>query len=250
MIIMIMGGLLLMMQKSDLSTEVKDVLNDFVRHAKDVMKDDLISVILFGSAAKRNSFKKGKSDIDLIIVGKEKNNYQRLLDNRLRMLDSKYALGLFHEKSEGLEYKLWSFLKSLGLRENVFLFKKTEFERKKFKPFCKSQILSALLIPKGIIWNDIRKYGVVLYGRNLLDYESRIKITDKIKAPLPGLCCALTAFLLYFFNKEKASILSRNAIKWSYLNLFQELRRTSQESLWKNLAETIKLILKYLFRIK
>ncbi len=202
---------------------------------KRILKDNLISMIVFGSYA-RGDYNKD-SDVDLIVVVKRKT---RKVINQLNKLE--YELSI--KANNWVDLQSSKFLNLIGFKKNIFLFDEKEFNKKSFN-FCDSRLLSKLLIPKGLIWTNIKREGKIVFGKNLLKrLKPKITIWDKIKAPLPGVGACVIASLLFLFNKEKAINLAQTGLRWTYMNVQGILYRSEITSIFKNLIEVFKVSFK------
>lgn len=193
---------------------------------------NLVSMILFGSQSRGDA--RPDSDVDLIVIVKQKtkeiiqlmgNIENSLMDVSVNWMDKTFS----------------KFLNNIGFKKNIFLFSVSDWHKKKFAPFCKHNILSRLLLPKGIIWQGIKEDGKVLHGKNLLNYETEISMWDKIKAPLPGVFACLAALFIFIFAHDKAIALAQTGVKWTYMNVMGIVRRSELRSVIGNLIQVFKI---------
>ncbi len=209
-------------------------LKTLTSEIKRMLKDNLVSLIVFGSYA-RGDFNKN-SDIDLIVVLKKKT---KGIVARLMKLEEKLSI----KANSWIERKISLFLNSIGFKKNIFIFDEEEFKKQKFN-FCDSRLLSWLLIPKGVIWSNIKKDGKVIYGKDLIkEIKPKVTIWDKIKAPLPGIGACFFATLVLLFNREKAIQLAQTGLRWTYMNALGVLRRSNINSVFGNLLHILKISL-------
>ncbi len=211
-------------------------MNEKLKALKDeiisLLRNDLVSMIVFGSVSRGDW--QPDSDIDLIVV--VKNKTKEIIRLMEEVEDS-----LVESSHNFIEKKFSQFLDNVGYKRNIFLFSLNEWRKKKFN-FCKHGVLSKLMIPKGIIWRDIKNQGKVLYGKNLLNHlEPKVTIWDRIKAPLPGVFACLFAGLLFFFARDKAISVAKTGVKWTYQNVIGVMRRSEFTSIWKNFLEVLKI---------
>ncbi|MFA5405776.1 MAG: nucleotidyltransferase domain-containing protein [Candidatus Nanoarchaeia archaeon] len=201
---------------------------------KRVIGDNLLSMIVFGSYARGDS--DAQSDVDLIVVVKRKT---KSLVNRLKNLDYELSLDAINWP----DLQASKFLNLIGFKKNIFLFDEQEFKRKKFN-FCDNQFLASLLIPKNIIWANVKREGKLLHGKDLLDFDVKIGLWDKFKAPLPGVGACFVALFLFPFNKKKAINLAQTGLRWTYMNVAGILKRSETKSILKNLVEVFRVAFK------
>ncbi|MBD3311954.1 hypothetical protein GF352_00645 [archaeon] len=203
---------------------------------KVVGKKNLVSIMVFGSYARGDY--NGDSDVDLIVVVKDKT---KELVKELNDLEDDLSV----EGDTWLELRIARFLNLIGFKKNIFLFDEGGWRKKRFN-FCDSRLLSKLLIPKGVIWSNIKREGKVVYGEDLIkDLNPSIGFWDKFKAPLPGVGACLMAAFLFLFNKKKAVSLAQTGLRWTYMNVKGVLRRSNINSIWGNLREVLRVALDY-----
>lgn len=207
---------------------MKEKLEIIKEKIKEVLGENLISMIVFGSVSRGDYCK--KSDVDLIVVVKEKD--EKTIEEINKIEDSISSLS---------RNFIDNFLRSIGVKKNIFLFSEEEFNRKCFYPFCNNRLLSKLLIPKGSIWKRIKNQGKVLIGKNLLEFDAKIGFWDKVKAPFPSIAACLLAFFVFFISRERAIELAQEGVKWAYLNMLEVLKRSEFSNILRNFIEVIKV---------
>jgi predicted nucleotidyltransferase len=203
-------------------------------HVKSLLERNLVSLIVFGSVARRDN--NVNSDVDLIIVVKNKT---KNVINQIALLENKLSIN----SNNFVEKRIAKFLNLVGFKKSLFLFDEKEFLNKKFN-FCDSKILAKLLLPKGIIWKAVHDEGKVIYGKNLLNFKPRITVWDKIKAPLPGIGACAFATFIYPFAKDKAVLLAQTGLRWTYMNVSGLLKRSNIPTVFGNFVEILKITFK------
>ncbi len=210
-------------------------LEQLSKRVRDLLKDDLVSMAVFGSYA-RGDYNR-KSDVDLIVVVRNKT---KDVISKVMKLEEEISI----RASNWVDEKSSRFLNMIGFKKSIFLFDENEFKKKKFN-FCDSRLLSKLLIPKGVIWSNIKRDGKVVYGKDIIaELNPKISIWDKIKAPMPGIgACAFAAVLL-LFNKERAIELAQTGLRWTYMNVMGVLHRSTINSVLGNFIQILKIAFK------
>ncbi len=209
-------------------------LKTLSKKVKSIVGGNLVSMIVFGSHARGDNNE--HSDVDLIVVVKKKT--KRLVNNLLK-LESETVSG-----NNWFELQVSRFLNAIGFKKNIFLFTEEEFLNKKFN-FCDSKLLSWLMIPKGLIWNAIKREGKVIFGKDLLiNLVPRISVWDKIKAPMPGVGACAIATLMLPFSRDKAVMLAQTGLRWTYMNVMGVLYRSDIMSVFGNFIEIMKIAFK------
>jgi len=216
-----------------MKSEVKLFLDEFLGILKELQRKNLISFIVFGSALTER-WEKGVSDIDMIIIIKEK-IFAKETIAILKMLDRKYKFNLYQEPNNLFERIIFKFLTDIGFKESLFV--GTESQLKSDFIFCKHKLLASLFIPKGLLFRNIKKNYKIFYGKDIFEREYPITVFDKLKAASPSICACLFAFLVRLSNKEKATNLSRTGVKWMNQNCNLKLEPTG--SLWSNLFKVL-----------
>lgn len=184
-------------------------------------KDDIVSVVLFGSAA-RGSFVKGHSDVDIIVVtkdGRSREGIQDYMRSLVSRLNKKH--NLFLEKTCSDERKFNNLVLDALLRvESFFLWgvpiyvlPQTEFDL--FKKKVKTPKLWILVTFIGTLSEflaGLRDTAIVIYGENLLDEikDVRFSMFDKVKLTLEPYYLLLLATLVVAFDAKFAA---KHAIK-------------------------------------
>lgn len=198
---------------------------------KRLLERNLVSMIVFGSCARGDN--NSKSDVDLIIVVKNKT---KNVINEINALEERLAINA----KNWIDFKTSKFLNLIGFKKNLFLFSEKEFANKSFN-FCDSKLLSKLLIPKGVIWSNIKREGKVIYGKDLLDFKPSITLWDKIKAPLPGIGACFFASLIFPFARDKAVLLAQTGLRWTYMNVMGLIKRSNITSVFGNFIEILRV---------
>lgn len=212
-------------------------LKDLSKNVKKIVgKENLISMMVFGSYARGDY--NGDSDVDLIVIVKDKD---KELINKLGSLEDDLSI----TGSNWLELRIARFLNLIGFKKNIFLYDRAEWLDKKFN-FCDSKLLAKLLIPKGVIWSNIKREAKIVYGEDLLrELDPELGFWDKFKAPLPGVGACLMAAFLVLFNKDKAVALAQTGLRWTYMNVKGVLRRSTINSVWGNFKEVLRVALDF-----
>jgi len=200
---------------------------------KHIAGKNLVSMIVFGSYARGDN--KPDSDVDLVIIVKDKN--KQLIDD-IKKLEDELSI----DGNSRIELRISHFLNLIGFKKNLFLFSDDEWANKNFN-FCDSRFLAKLLIPKGVIWSSIKKEGKVIFGKKLLNFNAKISVWDKIKAPLPGIGACVMACFVLLFNKDKAVSLAQTGLRWTYMNVKGCLKRSNINTIRGNFKEVLKVSL-------
>jgi predicted nucleotidyltransferase len=179
-----------------------DKLKEFLKELVDSTKQDVISIVLFGSAAK-GKFKIGKSDIDLIFVVDDKTKKKELekklfyivlnLDRKYNLKLSKACFGF----NDGICRRVVLAIENMAyfrMPFGVFSIDELNFENtniSNWKIFLISKLLGSM---KSFAVN-IKKDGVTIYGKDLI---SKLKVSPLTR--MEKLKFHLTIFWVFIFG--------------------------------------------------
>jgi predicted nucleotidyltransferase len=161
-----------------LNKSLRSFLNDLLGE----IKGDVISVVLFGSAA-TGEWKRGKSDIDLFIV--VKNNRKKRLMKKLYplilKLDRRYRLNLaevcFGFKGNPFLKVFLKFVNYFLYRAPYYVFSEKQLVLDKLTIKDWKVKLLSILGSINIFWWNLKRNGKVIYGENILSQIRVGKIT-------------------------------------------------------------------------
>lgn len=184
-------------------------------------KDDIVSVVLFGSAA-RGSFVKGHSDVDIIVItkdGRSKEEIQDYMRSLVSRLNKKH--NLFLEKTCSDEKKFNNAVLNTVLRmESFFLWgvpiyvlPQTEFDlvKKRVKD-PKIWVLVEFLGSLNQFLASLKNTAVTIYGENLIKEirDVNLSMFDRVKLTLQPYYLLFLSLLIVAFD---ARLAMRHAIK-------------------------------------
>ena len=130
----------------------RDYLYNFVRLLKEIYKEDLLSIILFGSVARGKW--NNESDIDLFIIFSNKSSIRTAINNRLTKIISDYERKTKLKNSKG--NRLFSTIQDISL------------------------LLKDLHAFRTIFY-DIAMDGIILFDRNQTGFHFLKKIKKRIE---------------------------------------------------------------------
>ncbi len=214
---------------------IKNFSNDL---AKDVRKsrfrNSIISIVLLGSAA-RGEWIRGESDVDFIVVSRDKKDKKPVtafMSKVLKKLDKRYRLRL-EETCTDMKKHDNEILKAIfkmessvffGVPFHVISYDEYDFMKNKIRD-PKIWLLATFLGSMNSFLPNIRETGKTIYGRDLLkEIKTKISFSDKIKICMQQSGLLLTAMLLLPFNAKLALKASLYQEEFDLLLLHKHLK--------------------------
>jgi len=205
--------------KSILSKETITYLDNLLRICNEIVKENLISILLFGSMVK-GGFIKGVSDFDTIVVVDDRVTKNQIINIGQRissMMDATSASISEPKYFEGIPKII---MKESGMFVSPFVCRESEFISGDFsKIFHTNPILGKLLVPSPIVIGSVLKSSMTAFGKNLIPIvktkdPSPLDILKSLK--MNELLILLSLFYLPF--TKNATKLAMEATKWSVYN--------------------------------
>lgn len=196
--------------------KAKLYLEDVKKLATKVLRDNLVSIVIFGSLV-RNELSRA-SDVDiLIVVRKYDSNVRRLID-RLRILEFKYGFSFI---PRGFFGKLFYALSRVtGVFRSTFVAELNAIRKWDFvRIFGTSRFMTRLLAPTEAVKFTILSSYKIIYGSDPFD-GIEIKnpsYKEIIRSFLMNLLLACASFILLPLHRETYKFIYE-AIKWSLFN--------------------------------
>lgn len=201
--------------KSGDSQLVEKFLAEFVRRLVEEFRESIDFVLLFGSAA-RGEWKRGASDVDLVIQLKaaRKEDVQEFAEKLFWELDerhdtqfSKVCSTAKDDLLSALERRTRLYCPFEVLNPGEISWSAGEMHNVFFK------LATETFAPKSMLLLKIKKEGKVLWGRNVVEEISpRVTLADRLRAILVPHHLSFYASLLSFFLPEKAVRLATKAL--------------------------------------
>jgi predicted nucleotidyltransferase len=199
---------------------LEQFLNDLVKLMILEYRDEIVSILLFGSAATKD-WKKGKSDIDLVIVIKHQNLRKKVEDttnNIIIKLDRKHNLELTQTCSSYVKHRnpfvnlLYRVEDALTFGKPFFVFSIDQiFFEKSTIADKRISFISAVFDPLTIFLAKMKQTGITIYGQNLInDINYKASPIKKIRISIAPLWIFVMS-LISFPLDEKFSL--RHSIK-------------------------------------
>jgi len=196
--------------KIDDIKRLHNLLDEFVGIVTSQYKNQIISIVLFGSAT-TSEWVKGKSDIDCIVLVKDKTHtkeIERFLYDTLLELDKKYDLKLSDTCTS--YKKTQNHMLNLILRAEKFsMFGRPFYVLSEdqiditnariiaiddLKIYVGTHILASI----NLFFHRIKSTGKVLYGKDITkEFPTKIPHLEKFKASLNALLLLMMSFIIF-----------------------------------------------------
>lgn len=195
--------------------KLKQFMEEMVAKLTAKYPDEIISFVLFGSAT-TGEWIRGKSDIDCIVIIKDKKQCQEIekfLNQLLIDLDAKYDLKLAetctsYKKTENLA------LDFIFKTENKMMFgrpfyvaSKDQLDLKGFKirKNLKVEIGTRTIASLGLFLQRIKNTGVILYGKDIRkEIPKTVPTIEKVKASFNAMLLLMMSFVIFPFSPKSA----------------------------------------------
>ena len=198
---------------------IKSLLRPFFKElVSDVtlkFPNQIVSIVLFGSAT-TGEWIRGKSDIDCIVIIKEKKYCQKIedyLNGLLLELDSKFNLKLSqtctsYKKTHNLALDL------IYKAENKMMFGKPfyvvsqeqlDLSGYKIRKDLSVEIGTRTIASLGLFFHRIKNTGVILYGKDIRqEIPETVPSLEKIKASFNAMLLLMMSFVVFPFSLNSA----------------------------------------------
>ena len=195
--------------------KLKQFMVELVSELVQKYPQEIVSFVLFGSAT-TGEWVRGKSDIDCIVIIKNKNlveEIEKYLNMILLDLDKKYDLKLTetctsYKKTNNLALDL------IFKTENKMMFGKPfyvvaenqlDLKGFKIKNDFKIEIGTRTIASLGLFLQRIKNTGIILYGKDIRkDIPKTVPIFEKIKSFFNAMLLLMMSFIIFPFGIKYA----------------------------------------------
>ena len=213
--------------RQKIPAEIQDFLDAFIELALKKYNDQILSIILFGSAV-TNEWIKGKSDVDIIVVIKDatnKNVIENVLNKIVLDLDSQYKLGLRGSCSTyrtsknpimSLFNKIEDFL-AFGRPVNVLSRDLIDFREKKIKDL-RIKIITTIFTSLTIYLLKLKQSGMTIFGEDLiqeLELPTIVTRMEKMRTAIASIWLLIASFITVIFDPVLSLQHAVKATKWA-----------------------------------
>jgi predicted nucleotidyltransferase len=224
--------------------QLKAFFDELVSDVTSTFSDQIVSMVLFGSAT-TGEWIRGKSDIDCIVIIKNKKHckeVQEYLYELLLQLDSKYDLKLSqtctsYKKTNNpaldLIYKTENKL-MFGQPFYVVSQEQIDLSGYKIRKDLRIEIGTRTIASLGLFFHRIKNTGIILYGKDIRkDIPISVPALEKLKASFNAMLLLLMSFVIFPYSVNSAFSHAIKANFWAcddvLLALDKPLSTTKQE---------------------
>ncbi|MCV0431854.1 MAG: nucleotidyltransferase domain-containing protein [Nitrosopumilus sp.] len=177
--------------------------------------DEVVSFVLFGSAT-TGEWVRGKSDIDCIVIIKDKklcDEIENYLNKILLTLDAKYDLKLSetctsYKKTDNPALNLiFKTENKMMFGQPFYVVAQEQLDLKQFKitKDLKTELGARTIASLGLFLQRIKNTGVILYGKDIRDeIPKTVPIIEKVKASFNAMLLLMMSFIIFPFSSKSA----------------------------------------------
>jgi len=223
-------------------------LDEFMKELVSVLVQEypkeIVSFVLFGSAT-TGEWIRGKSDIDCIVIIKNKKlcqEIEKFLHQLLLDLDLKYNLLLSqtctsHKKTDNVALNLIIKTENkLMFGQPFYVVAENQLNIQEFKinKDLKSQLASRTIASFGLFLQRIKNTGIILYGKDIRkEIPDKVPEIEKLKASFNAILLLFMSYVIYPYSPKTAFNHAIKANFWAcndvLFALDKELSTTKEE---------------------
>jgi len=195
--------------------QLKVFFDELVSDVTSKFPDQIVSMVLFGSAT-TGEWIRGKSDIDCLIIIKNKKQCQAIekyLNKLLLQLDSKFDLKLTqtctsYKKTNNLALDL------IIRTENKLMFgqpfyvvsqEQIDLSGYKIRKDLKIELGTRTIASLGLFFHRIKNTGIILYGKDIREeIPMAVPALEKLKASFNAMLLLAMSFMIFPFSVNSA----------------------------------------------
>ncbi|WP_297443665.1 nucleotidyltransferase domain-containing protein [Nitrosopumilus sp.] len=194
---------------------LKQFMEEMVVELTAKFPDEVVSFVLFGSAT-TGEWVRGKSDIDCIVIIKDKklcDEIENYLNKILLTLDAKYDLKLSetctsYKKTDNPALNLiFKTENKMMFGQPFYVVAQEQLDLKQFKitKDLKTELGARTIASLGLFLQRIKNTGVILYGKDIRDeIPKTVPIIEKVKASFNAMLLLMMSFIIFPFSSKSA----------------------------------------------
>ncbi|WP_297471598.1 nucleotidyltransferase domain-containing protein [Nitrosopumilus sp.] len=194
---------------------LKQFMDNLVSQLVKKYQNEIVSFVLFGSAT-TGEWIRGKSDIDCIVIIKDKKlckEIERYLDQLLLELDAKYDLKLSetcttYKKTDNPALDLiFKTENKMMFGQPFYVVASDQLDLKGFKirKDLKIEIGTRTIASLGLFLQRIKNTGIILYGKDIRkDIPNTVPTIEKVKASFNAMLLLMMSFVIFPFSPKSA----------------------------------------------
>ena len=177
--------------------------------------DEIVSFVLFGSAT-TGEWIRGKSDIDCIVIIKNKKlneQIEKYLIQLLFVLDAKYDLKLSdtctsYKKTDNLILDLiFKTENKMMFGQPFYVVAQDQLNLKEFKirKDLKTELGAKTIASLGLFLQRIKNTGIILYGKDIRkEIPKSVPAIEKVKASFNAMLLLMMSFIIFPYSPKSA----------------------------------------------
>ncbi len=200
-----------MIQNSQLKSFLDEMVSELVRE----FPDEIVSFVLFGSAT-TGEWIRGKSDIDCVVIIKDKKynaRIERFLTQLLFVLDAKHDLKLSdtctsYKKTDNPALDLiFKTENKMMFGQPFYVVAQDQLDLKQFKitKDLKTELGARTIASLGLFLHRIKNTGIILYGKDIRDeIPEMVPLIEKVKASFNAILLLMMSFIIFPYSPMSA----------------------------------------------
>jgi hypothetical protein len=195
--------------------ELKLFLDELVSNLVKDYPDEIVSFVLFGSAT-TGEWIRGKSDIDCIIIIKNKKLNEQIEEYLLQLLftlDAKYDLKLsdtctsFKKTNNPALDLIFKTENKMMFGQPFYVVAQDQLNLKEFKirKDLKTELGARTIASLGLFLHRIKNTGIILYGKDIRkDIPNTVPAIEKVKASFNAMLLLMMSFIIFPYSSKSA----------------------------------------------
>jgi len=195
--------------------QLKSFLDELVSELVKKYPDEIISFVLFGSAT-TGEWIRGKSDIDCLVIIKDKKNCKEIEEYLLQLLlslDVRYDLKLSdtctsYKKTDNPALDLiFKTENKMMFGQPFYVISQDQLNLKEFKirKDLKTELGSKTIASFGLFLHRIKNTGIILYGKDIRkEIPNTVPAIEKVKASFNAMLLLMMSFIIFPYSSQSA----------------------------------------------
>ncbi len=196
---------------------------------KKELKDEYVSLIIFGSSLDDTRAIDAVADADLICICKDSISEEKRVKIR-EIVHNLEVMNAFSYNPKGIIQKVaWFMENTTGMFVSFFLSKKSSFLSADFHTIFDVSALAKVLAPSNLVFGSVISASKTIWGEDLLPLIKKPPPTIRqlLKSLIMDMLISLGANLVvYYFDSEKANKYLMECTKWSMLSSYYAINKT------------------------
>lgn len=211
-----------MIQNSQLKLFLDELVSTLVKK----YPDEIVSFVLFGSAT-TGEWIRGKSDIDCIVIIKNKKfneEIEKYLLKLLLTLDAKYDLKLsdtctsFKKTNSPILDLIFKTENKMMFGQPFYVVAQDQLNLQEFKiqKDLKTELAARTIASLGLFLHRIKNTGIILYGKDIRkEIPNTVPTIEKVKASFNAMLLLMMSFIIFPYSSKSAFSHALKANFWA-----------------------------------